>query len=261
MQCSLVTALPKDLPEIVVRNRQTKCGLLIFDKDGTIVDHSHWLERYKKRVELIVKNNPHRDELRKRLFKALGIDPALGATDPSGPSAELRDKDLSLVLATALYEHGYSFREALEIVEEAYRKTEVQSTSTPMIRALPGVSELTQLAKAKSIKLGLATLDDKKNTLRDLKTLGMSKVFDAIVTVDMVKHHKPNPEMIETLCKQLGIRPSRAVIIGDSTGDLIMGRNAGVALTVGICDCPNFAFRLEKYADVVISSYSEMGIP
>ncbi len=250
--------MSKDLPELIVRNKRTKCGLLIFDKDGTIVDHSHWLERYRKRIEYIVKNSDRKEALREQLFRGLGINANSAATDPSGPSAEVRDNDLRIVLATVLYENGYAFREALSMVEEAYKETEFQSTRTPNINLMPGIKDLVERAKEKSVKIGLATLDDRKNTFRDLKTLGLTKAFDAAVTVDMVKHHKPNPEMIQNLCKRLHVIPSRTVIVGDATTDLIMGKNAGVALKIGICEDPTFAFRLEKYADVVIGSYSEI---
>jgi phosphoglycolate phosphatase len=212
------------------------------------------------RIEHIVKNSDKKGALRQQLFQGLGINPDSAATDPSGPAAEVRDNDLRIVLATVLYRNGYSFREALIKVDEAYKETSLKTTRTPNIKLMPGIKDLIERAKEKSLKIGLATLDDRKNTLRDLKTLGLMNVFDAAVTVDMVKHHKPNPEMIQLLCRRLRVIPGHSAIVGDATADLIMGKNAGVALKIGICEDPAFTYRLEKYADAVITSFSEIDI-
>jgi HAD superfamily hydrolase (TIGR01509 family) len=54
------------------------------------------------------------------------------------------------------------------------------------------------------------------------------------VTATDVAHPKPAPDCVELACAQLGVRPERAVLIGDSIYDLGSARAAGsMAVAVG----------------------------
>jgi phosphoglycolate phosphatase len=58
-----------------------------------------------------------------------------------------------------------------------------------------------------------------------------------IVGAADVTHHKPHPESVHITMEKLGAKPEEVVVIGDSTFDLDMARNAGVdaiGVTTGI---------------------------
>lgn len=61
-----------------------------------------------------------------------------------------------------------------------------------------------------------------------LKHLGMNHLFHTVVTCDDVKEKKPSPEGVHLALKRMNVRPEEALFIGDSAGDLIASRRAGV---------------------------------
>lgn len=60
----------------------------------------------------------------------------------------------------------------------------------------------------------------------DFETTGLGEHFLATRTVDDAAS-KPHPEMLLSLLDELGTRPTETLMIGDSTIDLEMARNAG----------------------------------
>jgi phosphoglycolate phosphatase len=63
--------------------------------------------------------------------------------------------------------------------------------------------------------------------------------FKMVVGAQDVENHKPHPESVHHTLKQLAIDAEHAVVIGDSSYDLDMARNAGVdaiGVTTGIHD-------------------------
>jgi len=87
----------------------------------------------------------------------------------------------------------------------------------------------------------------------------MEGLFDTILCAGEVNPPKPHPETIFAICRQLGIDPKEAVMVGDSVADMMTGKRAGVALTVGILEggvTPRE--ELEKVADLVVNSIREL---
>ena len=48
-----------------------------------------------------------------------------------------------------------------------------------------------------------------------------------IVGADDVQRHKPHPEPVQAILKQLGIVPEETLVVGDANYDILMGCNAG----------------------------------
>jgi phosphoglycolate phosphatase-like HAD superfamily hydrolase len=87
----------------------------------------------------------------------------------------------------------------------------------------------------------------------------MGGLFDIILCAGEVNPAKPHPETIFTICKKLSVHPHEAVMVGDSVTDMMMGKKAGVALTIGILEggvTPKE--ELEKVADLVVNSIREV---
>jgi phosphoglycolate phosphatase len=58
-----------------------------------------------------------------------------------------------------------------------------------------------------------------------------------VVGADQVTHPKPHPEMAQSIMRTFGVSPERAVMVGDTTHDLLMAQAAGmpsVAVTYGV---------------------------
>jgi phosphoglycolate phosphatase-like HAD superfamily hydrolase len=70
---------------------------------------------------------------------------------------------------------------------------------------------------------------------------------------------KPHPETALSILRQLSIPPQEAIFIGDTVADMMTGKKAGLALTIGILEggiTPRE--ELEKVADVVLDSIREL---
>jgi phosphoglycolate phosphatase len=65
-----------------------------------------------------------------------------------------------------------------------------------------------------------------------LRTVAMRDLFDSSRTADETAG-KPHPRMLHELMAEFGVGPDRVLMVGDTTHDLQMARNAGTA-SVGV---------------------------
>ncbi len=76
--------------------------------------------------------------------------------------------------------------------------------------------------------LAVATGKARRGLDRAFAHCGLAPFFHASRTADET-FSKPHPAMIEELLDELSIAPERALMIGDTSHDLEMARNAGIA--------------------------------
>lgn len=79
---------------------------------------------------------------------------------------------------------------------------------------------------AEHYTLAVATGKGRAGLEKSLDDTGTRPLFAATRTVDECAS-KPAPDMVLSLCSQLGIAPDEAVVLGDTTHDIWMGHNAG----------------------------------
>jgi len=86
---------------------------------------------------------------------------------------------------------------------------------------------LGQLAARDEVFLGIATGKSRRGLDHLFDLHGFGPIFH---TVQVADDHpsKPHPSMVETCLKQTGVAAQRAVIVGDTTYDIEMGRAAGI---------------------------------
>src|SRR5690606_41638821 len=75
--------------------------------------------------------------------------------------------------------------------------------------------------------LGVATRKSRKGLERGLLQSGLGRFFHATRWADEC-FSKPHPQMLEEVMVECGVLPERTLMIGDTTHDLLMARNAGV---------------------------------
>jgi HAD superfamily hydrolase (TIGR01549 family) len=90
------------------------------------------------------------------------------------------------------------------------------------------IEKLLQYLKAKNIKIGVITGKSRKAYQISVESLSLSHYFDIVITGDDVLKPKPDPEGIYTALAFLAAAKEEAVFIGDSNGDIIAGKSAGV---------------------------------
>ena len=101
----------------------------------------------------------------------------------------------------------------------------------------PGVADGLVTLRGQGFFLAVATSKFYASADALLKAAGLREHFDMVVGADQVKHPKPHPEMGQLIMQTLGVSAERAVMVGDTTHDLLMARAAGmrsVAVTYGV---------------------------
>ena len=83
------------------------------------------------------------------------------------------------------------------------------------------------LKKLKYYKKAVITNTPKDCALQILKKFEIEKYFNIIITSDEVENGKPAPDIVFKACNNLRVKPSEAVLIGDTESDMKAGRAAG----------------------------------
>jgi phosphoglycolate phosphatase len=96
----------------------------------------------------------------------------------------------------------------------------------------PGAMKTLQTLKQRGYRLAIATGKSQRGLARLYGDQELCSLFSASVTGDQVKS-KPHPMMLQKLMNQLEIKPSEAVMVGDSVLDLQMAGNCDVR-SIGI---------------------------
>jgi HAD superfamily hydrolase (TIGR01509 family) len=100
------------------------------------------------------------------------------------------------------------------------------------VRPLPGARELLGALTAQGVPWAIATSGRQVMARRALPMLGLPD--DApMVTRDMVRHAKPDPDLFLAAASLLGVEPRYTMIVGDSVWDLLAARRAG-GLGIGL---------------------------
>lgn len=100
------------------------------------------------------------------------------------------------------------------------------------MQLFPGVRELLARLNGRGYRLAVATGKSRRGLERALEANTLGRHFVATRCGDETVP-KPHPAMLLELMRELEIRPRAALMIGDTSHDLEMARNAGVA-AVGV---------------------------
>ena len=124
-----------------------------------------------------------------------------------------------------------------------------------------GVAKLLPILRAHDIKVGFNT-----GYQREVAELILAKVgltvgvdLDVLVTATEAQRGRPAPDMIDLVCEQVNVPAAQSLKVGDSAIDIEEGRNAGVALAVGITTGAQTREQLQQAGpDAVIDDMMEL---
>ena len=138
----------------------------------------------------------------------------------------------------ASYVIGLGLREALEIAAPTLAASDYPRLTEryrvhylardPLIELFPGVRDMLRDLREAGYLLAVATGKSRVGLNRALASTQLTSVFDATRCADQT-FSKPHPAMLHELTRELGQDVGRTVMIGDTTHDLQMAVNAGVA--------------------------------
>ena len=119
------------------------------------------------------------------------------------------------------------------------------------------INDLLLFLKKEGYKLGIVTGKARRSLLISLECLKMNDLFDVIITGDDVTKPKPHPEGVMKALKQLNIKNTDAVFLGDSDADILAGKQADVH-TIAVQWLPNYqTSEFSVQADQMFSSVGE----
>jgi HAD superfamily hydrolase (TIGR01509 family) len=100
------------------------------------------------------------------------------------------------------------------------------------VTALPGARELLASLTEAGVKWAIATSGYAATARPALELLGLPE-DTPMVTRDLVRHAKPDPDLFLAAASLLDVEPRDAMVVGDSVWDLLAARRAG-ALGIGV---------------------------
>lgn len=203
--------------------------MVIFDKDGTLIDvHHYWCSMIEYRAEFFVNSLDvkNKKELYNDLVDNMGIDLKTKKMKAEGPvGIKPRSFIVNVALDTILkYDKNYT----KDMVENIFLEVDEYSKNklTTIVKALSNVKELLEELKRSNIKITIATTDLTKRANLAMESLKLNKYFIDIVGADLVKNAKPSADLVKYILDKHNLVKDDVIIIGDSMADLGMARNA-----------------------------------
>ena len=193
--------------------------LVVFDWDGTLLDSAGAIVACMQAAARDL-GLPAPDENAARQVIGLGLNDALSQAMLGVPSGEYQR-------VAERYRHHYLSRDH-------------------ELSLFPGAQELIEELHEAGCLLGVATGKSRLGLNRALESSGLKGFFHATRCADEC-NSKPAPDMLLEIMDELDATPDQTLMIGDTTHDLRMARNAGVgALAVGYGAHPRAALEAER---------------
>ena len=97
----------------------------------------------------------------------------------------------------------------------------------PVISLFPRVRETLEALRRRGVRLFIATSRSRRSLSMICTRQGILDYFEGLYTADDVTRHKPAPDIVELILANAGLPAADALVIGDTTFDLMMGHAAG----------------------------------
>uniref|UniRef100_UPI00403F50DA beta-phosphoglucomutase n=1 Tax=Paenibacillus sp. FSL H8-0332 TaxID=2954742 RepID=UPI00403F50DA len=201
----------------------------IFDLDGVIVDTAkyHYLAWRSLAGEL---GFPFTEEDNERLK---GV-------------SRMRSLDILLQIGSL----SFGEAEKLAMAEKKNRLYVEYISGLDESELLPGVRAYLNALRARGVAIALGSAS--KNAEFILDKLNIAGLFDVVIDGNKVARAKPDPEVFQTACRELGLQPQDCVVFEDAEAGVAAGKAAGMQV-VGIGKP-----EVLKAADLVISGLHEL---
>jgi len=246
------------LAHIEIFGKHYDPGVVIFDKDGTLLDFkATWLGIINELIAAVMRRTNPSETLAHGLQKALGVYIAERTIDGGGPFAMGTADEVNTVLAACLYHEGLRWDKAQAVIKAAEQEVLKGPIRARNLCPAQGGIELLERLKARGIRTALATNDNQADAQGDMQAIGALPLLDLVVGADSVSKTKPAPDMILLICERFGLSPRQAVMVGDTLMDAQMGRNARVMVNVGLSGTLDSS-ELAAHTDVVIESLDQI---
>lgn len=242
----------------------TNIQAVIFDKDGTLSNSQPYLHTLALKRWTILEANLEAKiadrapaHLGETLFQTWGLRD--DCVDPKSMLAVASGQENEIVTAGYLAALGWSWIEALSIVQEAFAiATAALPPKHELTPTFPGISSLLQTLKSKGLKLAVLSADVLPNIHHFLCAQHLNTYIDFCQGVEPGLL-KPNPKLLDLTCTGLGISPSQCLVIGDSSADIELAKRGGAAGAIGVAWGWDTDYDLPQ-VDVMLRSVDEIEV-
>lgn len=230
-------------------------ALVIFDKDGTLIDFQQmwgrWAHAFATRVSNAINYDVH-----DALATVFGYDASSTAIDPRGALAIASMATMQQLAVRVISPHCTSIPMAYTIVQSAWQPPDPTREASP----LADLPQLFAAIHARGAQIAIATADNRAPTIATMHHLGVASYVAAMSCADDVGvAPKPAPDKIYAVCRALGVAPAHAIMIGDTPADMQMGAHAGVMAQIGVTSglsthddlAPFASWTMDTVADVL----------
>lgn len=206
---------------------------ILFDLNGTMIDD---MEYHTKAWFDIINNDLNGDLSYEAVKKEM-----------YGKNSE--------VLVRVFGQDRFTREEMNELSFEKERR--YQREFFPQLKLIAGLDEFLEKAKAKNIKMAIASAAIPFNVDFVLDNLNIRNYFGAIVSADNVSTSKPHPETFLKAAEELNVKPEECIVFEDAPKGVEAAFNAGMPAVVlttmhtkdEFAKYPNIVAFTEDYTD------------
>jgi HAD superfamily hydrolase (TIGR01549 family) len=215
---------------------------IVFDLDATLINlggNVKWHEAQKKVIELYIVSGC--DEIDVNNCSKEGLFSML---DKMWELLLERDKKNAYFIQKRVYD------------EIGRYELEGSKSCSLMPRCIDTLRKL----KDMGLRLGICTSNSKEAALNSLRKQKISRFFVSLIGRDPKYRMKPYPDQLLACFLEIGVEPSKGVMVGDSPKDVIAGKNAG-SFTIAV---PAYFTKIDKLMkadpDLIIGSLGELPV-
>ena len=222
---------------------------ILFDKDGTIIDYWRTWVPINRAAALYAAGGDA--AIADALLRLGGHDPTTDGITPGSPLAAGDALDIAKAFAS---HPGIAPAERLVAgIDRIFCSGGAQHSAL-----ISGAGDTLTELKRRGFRLGLATNDSGNGLQASLGSHGILGLFDFAAGCDAGFGSKPDPRMVQGFCRAVGLGRHEIAMVGDAAPDLVMGRAAGVAITVGVLSGTSRRQDLAALADLVVDSINDL---
>lgn len=205
-------------------------ALVIFDKDGTLIDFQQMWGRWAHGFAARVSHAIARD-VRQSIADVFAYDANDFHISPHGPLAIASMATMQQLAVDVIAPYCASLGDAYVIIQHNWQAPD----PTREALALADLPALFGAIRARGAAIAIATADNRAPTIATMEHLGVMHHIHALACADDIGvAPKPAPDKIYAVCRALGVSPHHAIMIGDTPADMQMGQNASVMAQIGV---------------------------
>lgn len=116
---------------------------------------------------------------------------------------------------------------------DIYRRVFDELNTDGTVRLFPHVLETIKAMHDRGLQMAICSSRGRPTLEGFVKMFRLEDYVSMVVSANDVEHHKPHPEPVQKILAALGVAPEEAIVVGDASYDILMGRAAGCR-TVGV---------------------------